>query len=70
MNVYQKGNFWKVSGSSKKYATKEEAEFAAGIISEPVVEETFDDIEESEEEVALPPFFSAFSRPEVDEDEE
>jgi hypothetical protein len=34
MTVYQKGNMWKVSGSSKKYKTKEEALANNGSITE------------------------------------
>ena len=41
--IYQKGNMWKVSGSSQKYFTEEEAKAAAGI-RETVIKEAIEKV--------------------------
>lgn len=41
--IYQKGNMWKVAGSSQKYFTEEEAKAAAGI-RETVIKEAIEKV--------------------------
>jgi hypothetical protein len=46
MTVYEKRGMWKVAGSSKKYATRQEAEAAAGLTHYEAKEAFYDSFEE------------------------
>jgi hypothetical protein len=48
MTVYEKRGMWKVAGSSKKYATRQEAEAAAGLTHYEAKEAFFESFEEEE----------------------